>query len=54
MKHFRILADVFRHPLTLYDTIVVSIVGVVTRRADRRLADQRVAGQRRAALPVAA
>ncbi len=49
MKYFRILADVFRHALDLYDSIFVSIAGVVTRRADRRLADQR-----RAALPVAA
>jgi len=54
MKHFRILADVFRHPLALYDTIVVSIAGLVTRRADRRLADQRLADQRHAVLPVAA
>ena len=41
LKHFRILTDVFRHPLDLYDRIVVSIAGVVTRRADRREADQR-------------
>ncbi len=54
MKHFRILADVFRHPLDLYDSIVVSIAGVVTRRADRRLAAQGLADQRSAALPVAA
>ena len=43
MKHVRILADVFRHPLTLYDGIFVSIAGLVTRRADQRLADQRQA-----------
>jgi len=43
MKHFRILADVFRHPLTLYDAIFVSIAGLVTHRADQRLADQRQA-----------
>ena len=43
MKHFRILADVFRHPLTLYDGIFMSIAGLVTRRADQRLADQRQA-----------
>jgi len=43
MKHVRILADVFCHPLTLYDGIVVSIAGLVTRRADQRLADQRQA-----------
>jgi transposase len=49
MKHFRILADVFRHPLALYDSIFVSIAGIVTCRADRRLADQG-----RAALLVAA
>ncbi len=49
MKHVRILADVFRHSLALYDSIVVSIAGVVTRRADRR-----AAAQCRAALPVAA
>ncbi len=54
MKHFRILADVFRHPLDLYDSIVVSIAGVVTRRADRRLATQGWADPCRAALPVAA
>ncbi len=54
MKHFRILADVFRHPLELYDSIVVSIAGLVTRRADRRLATQNVADQGRAALSVAA
>ncbi len=41
MQHVRILADVFRHPLTLYDGIFVSIAGLVTRRADQRLADQR-------------
>ncbi len=41
MKHFRILADVFRHPLSLYDSIFVAIAGVITRRADQRLADQR-------------
>ncbi len=35
MKHFRILADVFRHSLDLYDHIFVAIAGVVTRRADR-------------------
>jgi len=49
MKHVRILADVFRHPLTLYDGIFVSIAGLVTRRADQRLADQR-----QAMFPVAA
>ncbi len=54
MKHFRILADVFRHPLDLYDRIFVAIAGVVTRRADRRLADQRLADQCQAAFPVAA
>ena len=54
MKHFRILADVFRHSLDLYDSIVVSIAGVVTRRADRRLATQGWADPCRAALPVAA
>ncbi len=54
MKHFRILADVFRHPLDRYDSIVVSIAGIVTRRADHRLAAQRLAAQRRAALPLAA
>ncbi len=41
MKHFRILADVCRHPLSLYDSIFVAIDGVITRRADQRLADQR-------------
>ncbi len=54
MKHFRIVADVFRHSLDLYDSIVVSIAGVVTRRADRRLATQGWADPCRAALPVAA
>jgi len=54
MKHVRILADVFHHPLSLYDRIFVAIAGVVTRRADRRLADQRVADPHRAALPMAA
>ncbi len=54
MKHFRILADVFRHPLDRYDSIFVAIAGVVTHRADRRLTDQRVADQHRAALPAAA
>jgi DDE superfamily endonuclease/Helix-turn-helix of DDE superfamily endonuclease len=54
MKHFRILADVFRHPLDLYDSIFVSIAGLVTRRADRRLAAQGLADQSRAVLPVAA
>jgi DDE superfamily endonuclease/Helix-turn-helix of DDE superfamily endonuclease len=54
MKHFRILAEVFRHPLDLYDSIVVSIAGVVTRRFDRRVADQCLADRRRAALPIAA
>jgi DDE superfamily endonuclease/Helix-turn-helix of DDE superfamily endonuclease len=54
MKHFRILADVFRHPLDLYDSIFVSIAGVVTRRADRRLATQGWADQHPAALSVAA
>jgi len=54
MKHFRILAAVFRHPLDLYDSIFVSIAGVITRRADRRLAAPGLADQCRAALPVAA
>jgi hypothetical protein len=54
MKHFRILADVFRHSLHLYDSIFVSIASVVTRRADRRWADQCLADQCRAALSVAA
>jgi hypothetical protein len=54
MKHFRILAGVFRHPLDLYDSIFVSIAGVITRRADRRVTAQRVADQHRVALPVAA
>ena len=36
MKHFRILADVFRHSMSLYDAIFVSIAGFVTRRADQR------------------
>ncbi len=38
MKHFRILADVFRHPITLYDRIFVAVAGMVTYRADQRLA----------------
>jgi len=38
MKHFRILADVFRHPIAIYDSIFVTIAGFVTRRADQRLA----------------
>ncbi len=54
MKHVRILAAVFRHPLALYDRIFVSIAGLVTRRADRRVADQRMADQHHAALPLAA
>jgi len=54
MKHFRILTEVFRHPLDLYDRIFVSIAGIVTRRADRRLAAAGLADQCRAALPVAA
>jgi len=54
MKHFRILAAVFRHPLALYDRIFVSIAGLVTRRADRRLAAHRLADQHHAALPRAA
>jgi hypothetical protein len=54
MKHFRILADVFRHPLDLYDRIVVSIAGIVTRRTDRRLATQGLADQCQVAVPVAA
>lgn len=37
MKHFRILADVFRHPIETYDSIFVAVAGFVTRRADRRL-----------------
>ena len=41
MKHCRALTDVFRHPLDLYDHIVVAIASVVTRRADQRDADQR-------------
>jgi hypothetical protein len=43
MKHVRILADVFRHPLHLYDAIFVTIAGLVTRRADQRLANLAVA-----------
>ncbi len=38
MKHFRILADVFRHPIDIYDSIFVTIAGFVTRRTDQRLA----------------
>ncbi|MCA1597869.1 MAG: transposase [Chloroflexi bacterium] len=40
MKHFRILADVFRHPIEMYDRIFVAVAGFVTRRADQRWADQ--------------
>jgi len=40
MKHFRILADVFRHPIEIYDRIFVAVAGFVTRRADQRWADQ--------------
>jgi hypothetical protein len=36
MKHFRILADVFRHTMSVYDAIFVSIAGLVTHRADQR------------------
>jgi len=54
MKHFRILADVFRHPLALYDRIFIAIAGLVTRRADRRMAAHRSSDQHRATLPVAA
>lgn len=43
MKHFRILADVFRHPVHLYDAIFVTIAGFVTHRADQRLGDVAVA-----------
>jgi hypothetical protein len=54
MTHVRILADVFRHPLALDESIFVSIAGIVTRRADRRWATQCVADQGRTVLPVAA
>jgi len=53
MKHCRALTDVFRHPLDLYDHIVVAIASVVTRHADQRDADQRDADQRDAVFPVA-
>jgi len=44
MTHVRILAAVFRHSLMLYDRLFVATAGLVTCRADQRLA----------ALPVAA
>jgi len=45
MKRFRILADVFRHPVHLYDAIFVTIAGFVTHRADQRLVDVAVAAE---------
>ncbi len=38
MKHFRALADVFRHGLERYDDVFRSIVGIINDRIDRRLA----------------
>jgi hypothetical protein len=38
LKHFRILADVFRHTIEHYDSIVLAIVGIVNCRIDKRLA----------------
>jgi len=35
---FRILADVFRHAVERYDSIVLAVVGIVNRRLNKRLA----------------
>jgi len=37
LKHFRILADVFRHAIDHYDNIILAIVGIVNRRINKRL-----------------
>lgn len=38
MKHFQILADIFRHAAERYDGIITAIAGIVNRRIDARLA----------------
>lgn len=38
LKHFRSLADVFRHAVDRYDNVILAIVGIVNRRLDKRLA----------------
>jgi len=38
LKHFRSLADVFRHAVERYDHVILAIVGIVNRRLDKRLA----------------
>ncbi len=38
VKHFRILADQFRHSVEMYDDVFRAVVGVVNSRIDRRLA----------------
>lgn len=37
MKIFRILADLFRHAMGIYDNIILAIAGIVNRRMDRQL-----------------
>jgi IS5 family transposase len=37
MKHFRVLADRFRHTVELYDDVFRAVVGMVNDRIDRRL-----------------
>ena len=53
MKHFRILADVFRHPLALYDSIFVSVAGLITHRADQRHAVWQRLAEKRPPAPTA-
>jgi len=37
LKHFRSLVDVFHHAVARYDSVILAIVGIVSRRIDRRL-----------------
>ncbi len=37
IKRFGVLSAVFRHPLSLYDTVFMGVVGIVNYQIDRRL-----------------
>lgn len=37
VKHFHVLADVFRHARQAYDSVMLAVAGIINRRIDRRL-----------------
>ena len=51
LKHFRVLADVFRHDMNLYDDTFQAVVSIVNPRIGRQVAEALAAFEQASAMP---